>query len=306
MATSITTLALDIAAEKSVRAAKPVLAPIGKFAHSFAAAEAEKGDTVKVPVFAAGAAYDFSSSNNYTSATEAGVSGKNIELNKHKWASQRLLPDDAMETEAGRDWVEQTTAKSVEAVAKALIADCFTELCTGATGTLTLSGTKYVAKVVNARTATVAAGICPEESTLVVPPLFFSELLGELPFNVWGDQDPFQNGYVDRILGFGRIAEANVANFTIGTGSDAKTYKLDAAVVENTAFGIATRLPIVMNPEKFEVSDISLPEVGPWSFRVRSTGTASDDAKFLGAELIYGVKVLKPAEILIAKTEVQG
>lgn len=306
MATSITNLALDIAAEASVRAAAPILAPIGKFAHSFAAAESEKGNVVKVPVFAAGAAYEFSSSNNYTSATEAGVDGKSIELLHHAWASKRLLPDDDMETEAGKDWTAQTTISSVEAVAKKLLADCFKEICTGATGTFSFSGTKYIAKVVSARKAAIAAGIKPADATLVVPSTFYSELLGELPADVYGAREALLDGWIDRILGFGRIVEADVANFTIGEGSDAKTYVFDGAVVANDAFGVATRLPIVQNPDKFEVSDMTLPAVGPWSFRVRSTGTNSDDAKFLGAELIYGCKVLKAGEILIAKTEAQG
>lgn len=312
MASSLSSLVLDIAARDSILAARASLAPLGRFAHSFALAEDEKGNVVKVPVFSRGAAAEFGAPlqgggvNDYTSATTAGVAGVNITLNHHPWESKRLLPDDVMETDVGRDWAAQTTIAAVDACAKFMQDAVMTDIVTNATGTaLTISGATYLKKVAGIRKQAIAAGMKPQQSTLLVNPDFYSELLTELPADVYGARDALLDGWIDRILGFGRIAEVcGAPNVTIGTGGDAKTYSFDAAVVADDAYGLATRLPIVQNPDKFDVSDITMPEIGPWSFRVRSTGTNSNDAKFLGAEVIFGCACLQPTKILVAKTEV--
>jgi len=305
MATSITSLALDIAARDSILAARASLAPLGRFAHSFALAEDEKGNVVKVPVFSRGAAAEFGSAltgggvNDYTSATSAGVAGKNITLDKHPWDSRRLLPDDVMETDVGRDWAAQVTIATVDACAKYMQDASITDIVKNATGSLTLSGATNIKKVASARKAAIAAGIKPAAATLLVTPDFYSDLLTELPADVYGSRDALLDGWIDRILGFGRIAEVCDAP---GVAISGTTYDMDAIVAADDAFGLATRLPILQNPDKFEVSDITMPEIGPWSFRIRSTGTNNNDAKFLGAEVIFGCAVLQPAKILVAKT----
>ena len=312
MASTLSSLVLDIAARDSILAARASLAPLGRFAHSFALTEDEKGNVVKVPVFSRGAAAEFGASlqgggvNDYTSATTAGVGGVNITLNHHPWESKRLLPDDVMETDVGRDWASQTTIAAVDACAKFMQDAVMTDIVTNATGTaLTISGANYLKKVAGIRKQAIAAGIKPQQSTLLVDPDFYSELLTELPADVYGARDALLDGWIDRILGFGRIAEVcGAPAVTISTGGSAKTYDFDAAVVPDDAYGLATRLPIVQNPDKFDVSDITMPEIGPWSFRVRSTGTNSNDAKFLGAEVIFGCACLQPTKILVAKTEV--
>lgn len=306
MSTSLSSLVLDIAARDSILAARASLAPLGRFAHSFALTEDEKGNVVKVPVFSRGSAKEFGASldgggvNDYTSATAAGVGGKNITLNHHPWQSQRLLPDDAMETDAGRDWAAQTTVSSVDACAKFMQDTVMTDIVTNATGTaLTISGSSYLKKVAGIRTQAIAAGIKPQLATLLVEPDFYSQLLSELPADVYGARDALLDGWIDRILGFGRIAEVCGAPLVDISSTN---YAFNAAVVADDAYGIATRLPIVQNPDKFDVADLTMPEIGPWSFRVRSTGTNNNDAKFLGAEVIFGCACLQPTKILVAKT----
>lgn len=302
MATSITTLALDIAAEKSVRAARAKLAPLGLFATSFAAAQADKGDTVKVPVFSRASAAEFAAgSNDYTSASSAGVAGVSIELNKHPWQSRRLLPDDAMETDAGRDWVEQTTVCSVESVAK-YMAETVLVGTMKASGvqSLTISGATAKAKVAKMRKDAIAKGINPAEATLLLPASLYTDLIEELPFNVLGAQNALVDGYIDRIFGFARVGE--LQDEVSYTNDSSKKVTLDAMIVANDAIGVATRLPLVMNPEKFDVSTLALSEVGPWSFQIRATGTAAVDAKFLGAEVIFGFAVLQPGKVMVAST----
>ena len=308
MSSSISSLVLDIAARDSVLAARASLAPLGRFAHSFALTEDEKGNVVKVPVFSRDAAKEFGAAldgggvNDYTSATSAGVSGVNVTLNHHPWNSKRLLPDDAMETDAGRDWAAQTTIASVDSCAKFMQDEVIKDIVTNATGTaLSFSGTTYLKKVASARTQAIAAGIKPQLSTLLVTPDFYSQLLSELPADVYGARDALLDGWIDRILGFGRIAEVCGAPQTVISDT---TYNFDAAVVADDAYGIATRLPIVQNPDKFDVADMTMPEIGPWSFRIRSTGTNSNDAKFLGAEVIFGNACLQPTKILVSKSAV--
>lgn len=303
MATSITSLVLDIAAKEAIRAARTKLAPLGLFAHSFAQSTSEVGDTVKVPVFSRQAAAEFASgSNDYTSASAAGIAGKSIALNKHPWSARRLLPDDVMETDAGRDWASQTAICSVESVAK-YMADIV--LLDGilkgiGTETLTISGSTTLKKIANMRTSAIAAGVNPAEATLLLPAGLYSDLLAELPFNALGVQDALVDGYVDRLFGFARIAELQDAvGYENGSGKDVT---LDAAIVQNDAIGLATRLPIVQNPDLYEVSTLSVPEVGPWSFQLRSTGSNANDAKYLGAEIIFGFQLLQPGKILVAST----
>ena len=304
MASSITTLTLDIAAKESILAARTQLAPLGLFAHSFAEATAEVGDTVKVPVFSRATAAEFAAgTNDYTTATTAGVAGVSIALNKHPWQSRRLLPDDAMETDAGRDWASQTAIASVESVAKYMAETTLIgAMKTDGIGTITFAGGDNTAikKVARARKSALAAGVNPARATLLLPGDLYTDLLTELPFNVRGADEALINGYVDRFLGFARVAELQDA--IVYENESEKDVTLDMLVAANDAIGIATRLPKVQNADLYEVSTLSVPELGPWSFLIRSTGTQAIDAKFLGAEVIFGSKVLQPSKVLIAST----
>ena len=303
MATSISSLALDIAAKESVIAARAPLAPISLFAHSFADAAGEVGDTVKVPVFARGNAAEFASgTNDYTSASSAGVSGVSISLNKHPWQAQRLLPDDAMETAAGKDWVSQTTVATVEAVAKYManfvIVDTIMKGASVGSLTIPAAATTSIKKVAAARKTAISAGVTPAQSTLLLSSDIYTDLLSELTADTIGRGEAFENGFCDHLLGFARIAEVDGSY----TNTSNKAVTLNAAVVPNDSVGIATRLPLVQNPDLYEVSTLSVPELGPWSFQIRSTGSNAVDAKFLGAEVIFGAALLQASKILLNTT----
>lgn len=309
MATTISSLALDIAANESVIAAKLRLAPLAKFAKSFAEAEGEVGDTVKVPVFTRGVAAEFNAaSNNYTTATSAGVAGVPVQLDKHPWESRRLLPDDVMETNVGKDWIGQVTKACVDSVAAYMVAeplvgvlkDAANAGSAGHVKALTISGATTLAKIAKIRKDTIAAGINPMEATLLLPSALYTDLLAELPFNALGADKAIVDGAVERLFGFGYIAELQTA--VTYTNASSKLVTLDAMVVANDALAVATRLPIVQNADLYDVSDIRSEEIGGFSIRVRSTGSNSVDAKFLGAEVIFGWKMLKPGEILVAST----
>lgn len=302
MATSITTLVLDIAAGESIRAARAKLAPLGLVAHSFAEATAEVGDTIKVPVFSRAAAAEFAAgTNDYTSSSVAGVAGVSLALDKHPWQSRRLLPDDVMETDAGRDWAAQTTICSVESVAKYMAETVIAGVMKNANVTpLTVSGSTAIAKVASIRKAVIAGGVNPAEATLLLPATEYTDLLAELPFNTIGAQNALIDGYVDKFLGFARVAELQ-DGYTY-TNANSKLVTLNYMVIANDALGIATRLPKVQNADLYEVSTLSVPEVGPWSFLIRSTGTNAVDAKFLGAEVIFGYALLQPAKIFMKAT----
>ena len=302
MASSISTLVLDIAAKESIRAARAALAPLGLVAHSFAEATAEVGDTIKIPVFSRAAAGEFTAgSNDYTTATAAGVSGVSLALNKHPWQSRRLLPDDVMETDAGRDWAAQTTICSVESVAKYMAEETIVGIMKNANITsLSPSGATAIAKVASIRKAVIAGGVNPSQATLLLPSTEYTDLLTELPFNVLGVQNALIDGYVDKFLGFARVAELQ-DGYTY-TNSNSKLVTLNYLVIANDALGIATRLPKVQNAELYEVSTLSVPELGPWSFQVRATGTNAVDAKFLGAEVIFGYQLLQPSKIFMKAT----
>lgn len=309
MASTITSLALDIAAEASVNAAKVALAPLAKFAKSFTAAEGEVGSVVKVPVFENQVAAEFASgTNDYTSAASAGVSGVNIELNSHPWSPKRLLPDDAMETAAGKDWVNQTTVNSVKAVAKAVVNKVLLAAASAAGVTsLTITGATAKAKVAGIRKSVIAAGINPAEATLLIPSDLYTDLLAELPVETIGINDAIVNGHIERLFGFGYIAELMTpVTWKTGTGKDqgpVVTHTLTAMVAANDAIGFAGRLPMVQNPDLYDISDIVDDETGI-AIRIRSNGAVSTDARFLGAEVVCGAAALKPAEILVAKTSV--
>lgn len=302
MATSISTLVLDIAAKEAIRSARAKLAPLGLIAHSFAEANAEVGDTIKIPVFSRAAAAEFAAgTNDYTSASAAGVAGVPLQLDKHPWQSRRLLPDDVMETDAGRDWAAQTTICSVESVAKYMAETVIAGVMKNANVTpLTVSGSTAVARIASIRKAVIAGGVDPANATLLLPPAEYTDLLVELPYNVVGVQDALVNGYVDKFLGFARVAEIQ-DGFTY-TNANSKLVTLNYLVVPNDALGIATRLPKVQNADLYEVSTLSVPEVGPWSFQIRSTGTNAIDAKFLGAEVIFGYALLQPSKIFMKAT----
>lgn len=308
MGTSISTLALDIAAKESVLVVRTRIAPLAKFAKSFAPAEGEVGDTVKVPVFTRGVAAEFNAStNNYITATSAGVAGVGIAMNKHPWESRRLLPDDVMETAVGKDWIGQVTKACVDSVAKYMVAEPLVGILkdaasagTGHVTALTVSGNTTLAKIAKIRKDTIAAGINPAEATLLLPSALYTDLISELPFNALGSADAIVNGAVERIFGFGYIAE--LQDEVSYTNASSKKVTLDAAVIANDAIAVATRLPVVQNGDLYDVSDIVSDEIGGFAIRVRSTGSNAVDAKFLGAEVIFGWAMLQPEKILVAST----
>lgn len=290
-------------------AARTRLAPLAKFAKSYAEAEGEVGDTVKVPVFTRGVAAEFNSaSNNYVTATSAGVAGVSVLLDKHPWESRRLLPDDVMETNVGKDWTGQVTKACVDAVAAYMVAtplvgilkDAASAGSTGHVTALTISGATVLAKIAKIRKATIAAGVNPAEATLLLPFALYTDLIAELPFNALGADNAIKDGAVERLFGFGYIAELQSA--VTYTNASNKLVTLDAAVIPFDALAIATRLPVVQNANLYDVSDLSSEEIGGFSIRIRSTGSNAIDAKFLGAEVIFGWTMLQPEKILVAST----
>jgi hypothetical protein len=281
---AITSLQLNMAAEKAIEAAVFGTTPLRFFATSFNKAESTKGATIRVPIFNVGESALFDAeSNNYASG-DAGVSGVDINLNQHLVKSVSYTDRDFVECDVDF-WTKAGAAigRSLSRQAVKSIIGQLNETNVTATHSFDTAAAKDKDATAALYSVAAEADIYPAQAVLVVKPSIYASILAQLDTNVYGGEEAIRTGIVENLYGF----KAVFASTELAEG-------VNGAIVHEEAIGIAGRplTPAVEGayPEFGTVTD----EKTGFTIGFRKFTDLVSGKNYLAGEMLYGSNLLQP------------
>ena len=293
---ALSTLQLTIAAEKSVQAASKAVAPLKLFATSFSAAEASKGNVIRVPVFNVGEAAAFNvDSNNYCGSTQD-VAGVDVTLDQHLVKSVYFDDRDFAECEV------DFFAGAGEGIGRVLSRG----IVDGAMALLVKANItdEHVFTVANAKTKDVVAnlyavadsnGLNPADCVLVVKPTVFANLLSILDASAYGGRDAILAGLIPGLFGFKGVFPCNSLSTAAGE-------KLNGVILPSETLGIASRVLRVASPSAYEEIGTKTDEATGLTFGFRRFGNACTGRNYIAGEVLAGFKILQDAGVRLVES----
>lgn len=282
MSTTLTTLALTIAAEKSIVAASAKLAPLKAFSTGFKAAETTKGTSVVVPLFAAktAAAYN-ASSNNYGSGS-ADVAGVSIALDKHYVASSKFEDIDFAECDVA--FWEGAGAAIGKGVAKGILAVAFANITAAK---FTKSAKMAEADAANLknwallRKAADDADFDASEACLLLSSTYFAYLLSLLDVSKYGGVEAIKSGEIPGLFGFKAVIDCP----TLQT-----TANLVGAIAHPQSIGVAGRLLKPQSAKCYDEIGYSVDEASGLAIGWRRYGAPATGTNHYAGEALFGAE----------------
>lgn len=289
----IESLALNIAAEKSVQTAGKILSNLKDLAVSFQAAESAKGAVVRVPVVAAGTASAFDKVNNNYAGSSAGVSGVDIALDQHLVVSHAVSDTDLDETDVRPDYfaavgegIGRQIARGISkyALGKINKTNCAKETVLAAGG----FDAEGLASIFAA--ADTECGMDPAECVLVLKPAVYAEVLANLPYTMHDPASGTQYGYIKGYMGF----KAIMCSTDLDT---AATEKLNGALIHEDALGIASRV-LHCDPTAYAEVGVKADEASNVAIQFRRFADPATGDNSIAGTVIFGAALLQPGKVL--------
>lgn len=284
MATTLTTLALTIAAEKSVVAASAKLAPLKAFSTGFKAAETQKGSSVTVPLFAAKTAAAFNKTTNNYAAGDADVSGVEVSLDKHYVAGSAFEDIDFVECDAAF-W-----AGAGEAIGKGLGKGILTAAFANITSAKFTKSTKMAeadaASIKNwalLRKAADDADFDASEAVLLLSSTYFAYLLSILDAAKYGGNEAVQRGEIPGLFGFSSVISAPTLP---------STGNLVGAIAHPQSMAVAGRLLKANSTASYDELGYSSDDASGLAIGWRRFGDPETGTNYYAGEALFGVEKL--------------
>ena len=319
MASSLTSPKLIFASNKAIIAARGELAKVSLFSTNFSDEAAQPGETLKVPIFLAGAAKDFDQdSSNYEDANGS-CTWVPIDFKIHKHSTFQFNDKDFLDTSltlwdnagvaAGQAIGEALVGTIVGGINKTTVPTSgldpnYTQ--EGSTGK-TAGGVKIptfsaanecVFKAESGKTLKKAVallrgqckkvGIKPSRSTLALHSDLFAELLDLLDSNIYGGTQSIQDGIIPRLFGFKAIMECD----------EWTDDNLKGAVIQEDSLAIASRVVPVGTPSQYAEIGTTTDENTGLVLGVRRHGNPGKGANFATVECLFGYKLLQPTKVI--------
>ncbi len=284
MSTTLTTLAVTIAAEKAIQTATAKLPALRAFSTGFKAAEAKKGSAVNVPLFGSRTAGDFNKTTNNYKGTVKGVSGVEITLDKHIVDSIPFEDIDFAECDVAF-WQGAGVAAGTS-VAKGVLAKVFANITAAKYANKTVMSEADAANLKNwamLRKAADAADIDSSECCLLLDSTYFAHLLSLLDVSKYGGPEAVQKGVIPGLFGFKEVTDCPTLP------SDGA---LTGAIAHPTCMGVAGRLLTPQSPHAYEEIGSVVDDASGLAIGFRRFGDAGTGENFLAYEALFGADVV--------------
>jgi len=284
MATTLTSLALTIAAEKAVVAATAKLAPLMAFSTGFKAAETQKGSSVIVPLFAnkTAAAYN-KTTNNYASG-DADVAGVSVPVDKHYVAGSAFEDIDFVETDAPF-W--QGAGEAIgKGLGKGILAAAFANITAAKFAKATKMSEADANNIKNwalLRKAADEADFDASESVVLLSSTHFAYLLSLLDASKYGGIDAVQRGVIPGLFGFAAVISAP----TLPT-----TANLVGAIAHPQCMAVAGRLLKAQSTAAYDEIGYSSDDSSGLAIGWRRFGDPKTGTNYYAGEALFGVEKL--------------
>lgn len=294
--TTLTSLAGRIAAESAIQAATAAITPIKNFARSFKEAEAQKGASIRVPIFDGAPAKDFDKATANYAGTDKDVYGVDVLINQH--LVKPVEYDDIDFVECPVDFWQGAGVTIGDAIGRGAVARTMALVNKTAipkTGEGFSAANEVVfanpnkAKFAQLRAACAAVGIKPGETTALLDPVYFATMLAELDSSIYGGAEAIRNGSIPALFGFKAITECG--ELTTDEGEN-----LVGALVPTNAIAIAGRY---LKPQsKYDEAGTATDESTGLTIGFRRFGDLKTGENYLAGEILFGAKLIQPTKIV--------
>ncbi len=278
-------LALKIAAQEAIHVAALRTAPLKSFVKTFTEASAAKGTAVVVPVWGEGEAKPFVRKvNNYT-GTEKGVVGREVVLDQHLvlpyyYSDLDFTASDINFWKGAGEAIGAALGRGIAGNILGLLGrdnfeleHVFTEADAG--------NRRVVAKLY---AIAANAGIDPADAALILNPVCFAALLGELDSAVYGGGDAISRGVIPSLFGFDTV---------VCSGQLPKGENLNGVLVHKAAIGIAGRTLQPQSTKSLEEFATVVDPASGLALGFRRFGEAADGDNYIAGEALFGRGILQ-------------
>ena len=193
-------LAMKVAAEKSIEAMHAAMAPLSLFAHDYTELDGRKGEAIAVPVINLSASGEFDpDTNNYCAGGNL-PDGQLVTLNHHFVQSASIT--DRQLAATNFNWLGDLAAAQARQLGRDVnkaVMQMFNDTNITLSATLDVTSKEAIASLV--KTA-ADNDINPADAIVIVGPADFYKILSKLDSNVYGGTEAIRDGYISGLYGF--------------------------------------------------------------------------------------------------------
>lgn len=269
----------------------PELTMVKQFSYDISDTVADYGAKVRIPMITAGSAKQYADDNcsdtgngNYEFPTGS-LSDVFVTLSSQPKATIPITATDKLELPNDSFWTRAAEAgrNTIGAAISDTVGALFTtENCTG--GKLVISASDITNEKVKAKVAGLRASASAKgrvgDYVVLLDPVYFAELVNELPANVYGDAEVIRTGVIPALFGFKAVIQA------MGLPDGIK-----GALVPADGVAIAVRPVAIPDPTAY-------PECGVVTDENGFSLTAMRHTSFATAKAFYNVTALVGADII--------
>ena len=279
-------LAMKVAAEKSIEVMHAAMAPLSLFAHNYDELDGRKGELIAVPVINLSASGEFDeTTNNYASGGQV-VDGAEVALTKHFLQSASI--SDRQLGATNFNWLGDLVGAQTRQIGRDInkyVFQMFNDTNVQLTATLDVSSKTTVASLV--KTA-ADNDINPADAIVVLGPADFYKVLAQLDASTYGGTEAIRDGYIPGIFGFYGM----VCSTFLTTG-------VTGVIVSRDAVGIASRYIVPLADaytDTWKASDGDIVTIGFRYFANPVTGR-----RYINCEALVGAAILQKDKIILLK-----
>ena len=279
-------LAMKVAAEKTIEVMKSAMAPLSIFAHSYDELDGRKGELIAVPVLNLQASSEFdAATNNYASGTQV-YDGKEVALSKHFLQSASIT--DRQLGATSFNWLGDLVGAQARQIGRDInkyVFGLFNDTNVTNSATLDVSSKEAIASLVK---TCADKDINPADAIIVLNPTDFYKVLAKMDANVYGGTEAIRDGYIAGIYGFAGM----VCTTFLPSG-------VKGVIVSRDAVGLASRYlePLAgAYEDTWRASDGDIATIGFRYFADPKTGV-----RYLNCEALFGASILVPERCVLLK-----
>ena len=207
MASSLTSPALTLAAQKAIIASRPYIAKLSQFANDFSADAVAPMTTLKIAIYDGVQAKAFNEDTNNYETVDGSTKFADVTFSEFK-TTFKYTEKDLTEFNNTGLW-SNTGSAAGRAIGKEILTQVAGKIGIGAGHSVTLPGTLTKKSFADLRKECATAGIDPADCVVMLNSATFAELLSLLDFNVYGSEDAIKNGVIPNLYGFKAVVEVN-------------------------------------------------------------------------------------------------
>ena len=279
-------LAMKVAAEKSIEAMHAAMAPLSLFAHDYTELDGRKGEAIAVPVINLSASGEFDpDTNNYCAGGNL-PDGQLVTLNHHFVQSASIT--DRQLAATNFNWLGDLAAAQARQLGRDVnkaVMQMFNDTNITLSATLDVTSKEAIASLV--KTA-ADNDINPADAIVIVGPADFYKILSKLDSNVYGGTEAIRDGYISGLYGFYGFVQSTFLPAGV-----------KGVIVSRDAVGLCSRYLEPMADaysDTWRATDGDMAIIGTRVFCKACSGM-----RYVASECLFGCKILLPNKCILLK-----